>query len=135
MRGRPTEPLSRAERYERARAYLQALGLRRYRAWIFGSVARGDFTKESDTDVLIVSDALPEDRKQRLDLVFDARVIAPEIEPVAWLGKEWKEREARGDPFLAILTREAVLVEAQTEGDPGHQPGPSGRDDADAPGS
>lgn len=54
MLGRPTDPLGRAERFDRVRAYLEALGLKPYRAWIFGSVARRDLTKESDTDVLIV---------------------------------------------------------------------------------
>ena len=98
-------------RRPRVRAYLQTLGLERYRAWVFGSVGRGDFTKESDTDVLIVSDDLPEDRRQRLDLIFDARDVAPEIEPVDWLERERDEREARGDPFLAILRREAIAVD------------------------
>ncbi len=107
----PTDPLSRDERLARVRTYLAELGLRRYRAWVFGSVARGDFTKESDTDVLVVSDELPVDRKRRLDRIFDARTVAPEIEPVGWLASEWREREATNDPFLDILRREAVLVE------------------------
>ena len=111
MLSRPVDPLSRAERFERVRTYLETLGLERYRAWVFGSVGRGDFTKESDTDVLIVSDDLPEDRRQRFDLIFDARDVAPEIEPVAWLEREWEEREATGDPFLAILRREAIAVD------------------------
>jgi predicted nucleotidyltransferase len=95
----------------RVRTYLGELGLRRYRAWVFGSVARGDFTKESDTDVLVISDELPVDRKRRLDRMFDARMVAPEIEPVGWLASELREREATNDPFLEILRREAVLVE------------------------
>jgi len=107
----PTDPLSRDERLARVRTYLAELGLRRYRAWVFGSVARGDFTKESDTDVLVVSDELPADRKRRLDRIFDARTVAPEIEPIGWLASEWREREATDDPFLGILRREAVLVE------------------------
>ena len=87
MLGRPVDPLSRAERFERVRAYLQALGLERHGAWVFGSVGRGDFTKGSDTGVLIVSDALPADREQGLDLIFDVRDVAPEIKPVPWLDR------------------------------------------------
>jgi predicted nucleotidyltransferase len=107
----PTDPLNRDERLARVRTYLGELGLRRYRAWVFGSMARGDFTKESDTDVLVISDELPVDRKRRLDRMFDARMVAPEIEPVGWLASELREREATNDPFLEILRREAVLVE------------------------
>jgi len=111
MLKRPIDPLSRDERLTRVRHYLAELGLRRYQAWVFGSVARGDFTKESDTDVLVISDELPVDRKRRLDRIFDARTVAPEIEPIGWLTSEWRERQATNDPFLDILRREAVLVE------------------------
>lgn len=107
----PTDPLSRDECLTRVRTYRAELGLRRYQAWVFGPVARGDFTKESDTDVLVISDELPVDRKRRLDGIFDARTVAAEIEPIGWLASEWREREANNDPFLDILKREAVLVE------------------------
>jgi predicted nucleotidyltransferase len=107
----PDDPLSREERLARVRAYLAALQLRHYRAWVFGSVARGEFTKESDTDVLIVSDELPVDRIRRLDRIFDPRTLAPEIEPVRWLEEEWRQREINRDPFVDILKREAILIE------------------------
>jgi predicted nucleotidyltransferase len=107
----PTDPLSREERFTRVRAYLAELRLRHYQAWVFGSVARGDFTKESDTDVLIISDELPVDLPRRLDRIFDARTVAPEIEPIGWLVSEWRKREVDRDPFVGILKREAVWVE------------------------
>ncbi|MDW8470041.1 MAG: nucleotidyltransferase domain-containing protein [Burkholderiales bacterium] len=53
--------MTAAERLARVRRYLAALGLRRWRAIVFGSVGRGDFTAESDTDLLVVSDELPAD--------------------------------------------------------------------------
>jgi predicted nucleotidyltransferase len=80
----PRNPFDRAERLERAHRYLDELGPRNCRAIVFGSVARGDFTAESDTDLLIVSDELPSDPRQRLALLFGARNLAPEIEPVEW---------------------------------------------------
>lgn len=104
----PRNPLDRAERLERAHRYLDELGLRNYRAIVFGSVARGDFTAESDTDLLIVSDELPSDPRQRLDLLFGARNLAPEIEPVGWREEEWDRRRREGDPFLAVLEREGM---------------------------
>jgi len=106
----PADPLDRAERLQRVRAYLDALGLAARRAIVFGSVARGDFTAESDTDLLIVSDELPSDPRARVDLLFDLRVVAPEIEPVGWRDADWERREREGDGFIALLKREGVPV-------------------------
>lgn len=106
----PSEPRDRGERFARARAYLRALGLKNYRAMVFGSVGRGDFTAESDTDLLIISDELPQDPKARTSFLFDARDVAPEIEPVGWREADWARREAERDPFLAVLKRESVPI-------------------------
>jgi predicted nucleotidyltransferase len=110
----PDDPLDRAERLARAQRYLRALGLKSYRAILFGSVARGDFTAESDTDLLIVSDALPDDRRARLERLFRARDVATEVEPIGWRESEWRSREAQGDPFIEVLRREGVVLRADT---------------------
>ena len=115
----PRAPWSRDERLERARAHVERLGLGRYRALLFGSVARGDFTSESDTDVLIVSDELPQDIKPRLDLIFDARNIAPEVEPIGWTSAEWADCKAQGGGFIAILRPGTVLIAARAARPPG----------------
>lgn len=106
----PLDRLDRRERLERAGRYLDALKLGGLTAIVFGSVARGDFTAESDTDLLIVSDELPSDRRQRLDVLFRALDVAPEIEPIGWTRDEWQQRRERGDPFIAILEREGVTL-------------------------
>lgn len=106
----PSNPGDRDERFVRVRAYLRTLGLKNYRALVFGSVARGDFTAESDTDLLVISDELPRDPKTRISLLFDARDVAPEIEPVGWRESDWARRESEQDPFVALLKREAVPV-------------------------
>jgi len=106
----PADPLDRAERIARARSYLAALGLNRYRAIVFGSVGRGDFTAESDTDLLVVSDELPADLRARLDLLFAVRHIAPEVEPIGWREHDWRRREREGDPFIAVLRSEGLEV-------------------------
>jgi predicted nucleotidyltransferase len=77
-------PRDRGERLARVQRYLAALGLERYRAIVFGSVARGDFTADSDTDLLVVSDEQPVNPKARVDVLFDIRDMAPEIEPIGW---------------------------------------------------
>ena len=111
----PNNPLDRTERFERVRRYLRALGIIRYQAIVFGSVARGDFTAESDTDLLVVSDELPLDLRERMDMLSRARHVAPELEPVGWRVAEWQRREAEGDPFVAILRREGAKVDGQPE--------------------
>jgi predicted nucleotidyltransferase len=106
----PADPRDREERLERVRRYLAALGLVNFRAIVFGSVGRGDFTAESDTDLLIVSDELPADLRARLDLLFSVREIAPEVEPIGWREEDWRRREREGDPFVGVLKREGVEV-------------------------
>jgi len=106
----PVDPRDRAERLARVRRYLAALGLANFRAIVFGSVGRGDFTADSDTDLLIVSDELPAELRARLDLLFSAREIAPEVEPIGWREEDWRRRECEGDPFVAVLKREGVEV-------------------------
>jgi predicted nucleotidyltransferase len=110
MLSRLENALDREERLRRVRTYLAALGLRHYRAIVFGSVGRGDFVAESDTDLLVVSDELPEEPRARIDRLFDLRHLAPEIEPVGWREAEWRRREAEGDPFLERLKREGLQV-------------------------
>lgn len=73
----PADPLDRAERLARVRRYLRALGSARCRAIVFGSVGRDDITAESDTDVLVISDELPEAIRARMDLLFAARDVTP----------------------------------------------------------
>jgi len=110
MIGRLRDPLDRDERIAQVRIYLRALGLGCYRALLFGSVARGDFTAESDTDLLIISDELPESLRERIDRLYAVHRVAPEVEPIGWREADWRRREAAGDPFVALLKREAVEV-------------------------
>lgn len=103
-------PLDREERLERVRRYLRTLGLKHYRALVFGSVARGDFTAESDTDVLVVSDELPEASKRRMDVLFATHHLAPEVEPIGWREVDWRRGEEEGDRFVELLKREALEI-------------------------
>ncbi len=98
-------------RSQRIQHYLSALPLTHYRAIVFGSVARGDFIQESDTDLLIISDELPESSKARLDLLFEYRDQTPEIEPIGWREVDYQRRKAQGDPFLNVLETEGIAWE------------------------
>lgn len=103
-------PLDREERLERVRRYLRTLGLTHYRALVFGSVARGDFTAESDTDLLVVSDELLQAPKGRMDLLFATHHLAPEVEPIGWRETDWRRREVEGDSFVELLKREGLEI-------------------------
>ncbi len=95
-------------RSRRVEQYLSRLPFSQYRAIIFGSVARGDFIQESDTDLLIITNEFPSSMKGRLDILFDLRDETPEIEPIGWREDEYQNRKANGDPFIQVLETEGV---------------------------
>jgi len=93
----------------RARAWAQELaarvdGLRA--VVVFGSVARGDFNKWSDIDVLVVADGLPDGFRARGELLSP---VPPGIEPIAWTPAELAAAQARGNPIVGEA-REAGIV-------------------------
>lgn len=97
-------------RLQRVQLYLSQLPFSCYKAIVFGSVARQDFIRESDTDLLIISNEFPESVKARINLLFDLRDATPEIEPIGWRQQEYEQRKAQGDPFIAILEREGLIL-------------------------
>lgn len=77
-------------------------------AVVFGSVARGDFNKWSDVDVLIVAEELPPSGMQRLTLLHDG--ATPGLQPVGWTPAELAERRRRGDPIAVESDAVGVVV-------------------------
>ena len=70
---------------------------------VFGSVARGDFNKWSDVDVLVVADGVtggPIERHRSLGSV------PGRVQPVVWTPAEFRQRLRSGDP----IAREAESV-------------------------
>lgn len=92
---------------ERRRAERAALRrrLRIERAVVFGSVARGDFNRWSDVDLLLVSDDFEGPHLRRLEQLGDR---PPRIEPLCWTTAEWREHEQRMNPI--VMEAEAVGV-------------------------
>lgn len=72
---------------------------------VVGSVARGDFNKWSDLDVLVVADPLPDGARERLALLTED--APPGLQPVGWTPGELARRRDRRDP---------IAVEADTVG-------------------
>jgi predicted nucleotidyltransferase len=101
----------RDEALAKAKRYLLSLGLKKYKAILFGSFARGDFNYASDIDLLVISDELPESLNERLSFLNLKRWDTPEVEPIGWTVKEYEMREKKQDPFIRILKEEGLVIE------------------------
>jgi len=77
-------------------------------AVVFGSVARGDFNKWSDIDVLVVARGLPEGARERLELLM--RDAPPGLQPVGWTPEELTARRLRGDPIARECDAVGMVV-------------------------
>ena len=77
-------------------------------AVLFGSYARGDFNTWSDIDVLVISDHLPADARERLDLLW--RHVRGGVSPVGWTSAEHGERCRRRDPIAVEAERDGIAV-------------------------
>lgn len=112
-------PLSRAIRRRRgerdelialADEYVERLATRLpvEAAAVIGSVARGDFNRWSDVDVVVVSEALPERLHDRLELLFRDR--PPRVEPWGLSADELRLLRRRSDPRAVELATEGVVL-------------------------
>lgn len=98
------------ERLEIARSYVDRLAsvLGRTSALVYGSVVRGDFHRGSDIDILVVSDALPEDVLDRLRVLYS--VATGREEPKGYRAAEFERMRARRHPtIVAALGAGQVL--------------------------
>lgn len=111
-----THPVLLRRRRERAERITAAAGwatrlaerLPVTRVVVFGSVARGDFNKWSDVDVLVVAEDLPDDGRRRLALLqADA---PPGLQVVGWTPDELLERRRHGDPIAVEVDAVGVQV-------------------------
>lgn len=86
------------ELLERARRYVAELSKRvpLRAAVVFGSVARGDFNRWSDLDLLLISAAFQGTLLGRLDSVEPR---PPLVQPVPWTLAEWRVQLARNNPI------------------------------------
>jgi len=101
----------RKKAINKAELYISSLGLKKYKAILFGSYARGDFNALSDIDILIISNELPERLDERPSFLNLKRWDTPDVEPIGWNEKEYKIRVKKNDPFIALLEREGVVIE------------------------
>ncbi|MCZ7528518.1 MAG: nucleotidyltransferase domain-containing protein [Acidimicrobiia bacterium] len=99
-----------AELIERVREWAAALDTRVpgvVAVVVFGSVARGDFNKWSDTDVLVVADELPADHLARAEVLAP---VPPGVQPVAWTRDELHEARRKRNPIARESDEIGVCV-------------------------
>ena len=75
------------------------------KAYVIGSVARGDFNDASDIDILIIAENLPANPLKRLHILYET--VPPLIEPKAFTSEEFK---------LLLEKKNPLAVEAKTKG-------------------
>jgi predicted nucleotidyltransferase len=77
---------------------------------VVGSVARGDFNRWSDIDVLVVAENLPDTLAARLARLTTSN-RPPGVEAILWTPDELAERWSRGnDPMAREAYRVGVVV-------------------------
>jgi uncharacterized protein len=103
----------RAERralVDSARRYVRVLAARLdvRAAVVIGSVARGDFNRWSDVDVLVLAEPLPERALDRLT-ALEPRPAG--LQPIGWTPGEWEREVERRNPMaVEALERGIWLV-------------------------
>lgn len=79
---------------------------------LFGSKVRGDYTSESDIDVLII---LKNKSISIVDKIVDALVDSQieydaNISPVIFSEKEYKKNVKLGSPFIQNINKESIVL-------------------------
>ncbi len=84
-------------------------------AILFGSYARGNYSHDSDIDIAIIADRLPEDHVERYALLKET-VLGLDLQPFTYTVKEWEEMTKIESGFVReILSHGKVLY-------PHHEP-------------
>jgi predicted nucleotidyltransferase len=91
------------------RTALQALSKRIVVAFVYGSVARGEETAQSDIDIMVIGDAKLGDILSRLSRIEKA--IGRPVNPTVYSIAEFKSKRAGGNHFLdAVLKGKKVFL-------------------------
>ncbi len=105
----------RAALLEKARRWAERAGpmLEAEAIVVVGSVARGDFNKWSDLDVLVVMEDAPDSLQERFALLRPTEK-PPGVEAIVWTRGELAARRAGGtDPIAAEAYDVGVVVHGQ----------------------
>ena len=86
-------------------------------AWLFGSVARGEATSDSDIDLLIVADDLdsPEAHDRLTELISDVRSwTGNETQVVEHSPASWRRLVRAKNPLVAQIRRDGIALKGDT---------------------
>jgi len=75
---------------------------------LFGSYARGDYTDESDIDILVVSDNLSNDPRQASQQLFDSD--NPRLMPLGMNTSVFLSKLKSGEPFVVEILEDGKLL-------------------------
>lgn len=104
----PKERLRR-EAYEKLESFLDRVKPLNPRALIlFGSYARGDFTEESDIDVILIAENLPKKLIERRSL--SSLYHLKKLMAIGYYPEEFMEELRRGNPFIHEVLNEGVII-------------------------
>ncbi|MEG6569806.1 nucleotidyltransferase domain-containing protein [Thermoanaerobacterium thermosaccharolyticum] len=77
-------------------------------AIIIGSVARGDFNDSSDIDVILISDEMPVNYKERMKLLYDH--VFDAIEPKGYNTDEFKLLYFKKNPISVEAIEKGIVI-------------------------
>ena len=80
---------------------------------LFGSRARGDYTNESDLDVLVVADKIPKDPREAYQLLFDNEY--PLVSPIGMNTNTFIKKLREGSTFLLEILEDGKIVYSDKE--------------------
>lgn len=80
---------------------------------VVGSVARGDFNRWSDVDILVVADTLPGRTLDRLEALLEN--APPGVQPIAWTTAELAEELRRRNPIAEEALGSGVAIRGADE--------------------
>lgn len=77
---------------------------------LFGSMARGDYTDESDIDVLVVADDLPRDPREAFAMLRSLRM--PRVNPIGFETGAFIRRLREGSTFILEILEDGKVLYA-----------------------
>ncbi|MET1160466.1 MAG: nucleotidyltransferase domain-containing protein [Thermoprotei archaeon] len=75
---------------------------------LFGSRARGDYTDESDIDILVVADDLPKDPREAFDVLRDPRF--PLVNPIGMNTEVFLKKLHEGNTFVLEILEDGKIL-------------------------
>ena len=75
---------------------------------LFGSYARGDYTNESDVDVLVVSDVFPRDPREGFAMTYTMKF--PKVMPVAMNTQVFLKKLNEGSTFILEIIEDGKIL-------------------------